>query len=259
MKTLLHSLWLLLTLTRTLASGIPVVDAAALAQRERHHAEAMLQQRQQTGVLERQFGELRHLNNIIGDPGTVRSLPGFDVLRTPLRLGDVTDPAKPLAAAVAATLADDGRGLFTVVGAQFKSLDGEAVKRLEQTFKPVSAMVDRRKEFEAVAQEVNQRRDQLRSAARQTIEQLRVATTIAETLKCQGVLLGLHLELDATDRDLQFAAQRLQVQAIDNDNADKRQGLARQEEQTDEIRRSLKRLVEGLRPNTKPVQLRQTK
>ena len=70
-------------------------------------------------------------------------------------------------------------------------------------------------------------------------------------------MLGLHLELDATDRDLQFAAQRLQVQAIDNDNADKRQGLARQEEQTDEIRRSLKRLVEGLRPNTKPVQLRE--
>jgi hypothetical protein len=187
----------------------------------------------------------------------VRSLPGLDVLRTPLRLGDAANPAKPLAASVAATLADDGRGLFTVVGGQFKSLDGEAAKRVEQTFKPVSAMVDRRKEFEAVAQEVNQRREQLRAAARQTLELLRAANTDAEVQKCQGVLLGLHLELDATDRDLQFAAQRLQVQAIDNDNADKRQGLARQEEQTDEIRRALKRLVEGLRPNTKPVQLRE--
>ena len=44
-----------------------------------------------------------------------------------------------------------------------------------------------------------------------------------------------------------------------NDWDDKREGLARQEEQTDEIRRALKRLVEWVRPDPQPVQLRQTK
>jgi len=75
----------------------------------------------------------------------------------------------------------------------------------------------------------------------------------------QGILAGLHLELDATDRDLQFAAQRLQVQTVDNQNDRERQSLARQEEQATEIRLSLKRMSEALHPNTQPVSLHQTR
>lgn len=258
MKTAILSLSLILASWTSLTAGIPVTDVAALTQRERHHQEVMLQQREQITVLERQLVELKHLNQTTGDPALVRSLPGLGVIKTPLRIGVVEDAAQPLAVSVTSALADDGRGLFTVLAAQFKTLDGESVSRREQMFKPEAAVVARREQFEAVVEAVSRRREQLREAARQALEQLRGASTDAEVQKLQGVLLGLHLELDATDRDLQFAAQRLQVQAIDNDNASKRQEKARQEEQTEEIRRSLKRLTEGLRPNTKPVHLHQS-
>src|SRR5258706_198002 len=83
---------------------------------------------------------------------------------------------------------------------------------------PLFALTVSRTEQEATLKRVMERRQQLRDAARQTLEAIRVATTLTEVQKLQGVLAAQHLELDANDRDLFFAAQKTELQDIDNRN-----------------------------------------
>lgn len=268
MKTTLPILCVVLAFTPVARAAIPVTDALRQAQAEVHHRETMLtlaevtkNQRDQLTALNQQFTQLEQLTAAVGDPLKVTSLPGSEaVFGTPSGATAAAGSAG-VSVTITASLAqlDAGHGIFTVIGDRFKTLDGTEVTRNESNYLPSAALIGARTDHEAVLKQVMERRQKLREAGQQTLEAIRAASTLAEGQKLQGVLAALHMELDATDRDLFFAAQKTELQDIDNRNDKERQTTARNEEQATEIRTALARMTESLRPNTRPVSFRQNR
>lgn len=268
-KRTLPILCVVLAFTPVARAALPVTDALRQAQAEVHHRETMLtlaevtkNQRDQLTALNQQFTQLEKLNAVVGDPLKVTSLPGSEaVLGTSSGVAVGSTGSGGVAVTITASLAqlDGGHGIFTVIGDRFKTLDGTEVTRNESNYLPSAALIGARTDHEAVLKQVMERRQKLRDAGRQTLEAIRAASTLAEGQKLQGVLAALHLELDATDRDLFFAAQKTELQDIDNRNNKERQTTARNEEQATEIRTALARMTESLRPNTRPVSFRQNR
>jgi len=252
----------------TLRAAIPVVDAPRQAQAEVHHQQTMLvltevtlNQRAQLDLLNQQLLQLEQLNAVVGDPLKVTSMPGSEAVLGASTGSQISPAPGGDKIAIQASLShlDGGHGLFAVVGASFKTLDGTEITRNESGYLPMAAIVGARSEHEATLKTVMERRQQLREGARQTLEAIGAATTLAEVQKLHAVLSAQHLELDANDRDLFFTAQKTELQDIDNRNNKERETLARNEEQAAEIRTALARMAESLQIKSQPLRLRRSR
>lgn len=222
-----------------------------------HYIELATNQVKQWNTLKEELDRLQFVSRAMGDPATNTWLPAIKSVAASIEGKSPALTRLDLIGATGAQLAQDdiGGGLYRAVGATFNTRDNQAVRRVEQAYKPLAAVVQATANHDAVQADVKARREQLRAGVRQALEQLRVAKTDAETQKLQGVLVGLNAELAAADAELAAAAQQAVVQEIANRNDRLRQEQAHREEQAAEFQATVEKVTAALRPNTKPVSL----
>lgn len=265
MKTWLTlSLALFLSTTGRLSAQMAVIDVKQTTQNWKEHLEDMTKFKEmidnqllQFTTLTQQLAQLTFVSSVLGNPATNLALPGIAAVLTSINAAGVALSRVELLAETTAAIAhfDNGRGIFRAVGESFQTSDGRTVLRQVDAYKPLAAVIQATANHDTVYEDVMKRRRALREASRDTLQQLRTATTDAESQKLQGVLLGQMAELSATDHEADFATQRAVVQDIANRNDRLRQDEARREEQAQEIGDAVKKVTDLLRPNTKPLKL----
>lgn len=265
MKNLLSITFALAVLcSGRLSAQIAVVDGAQIQQSWLEHLEELARfkamidnQVLQITALSQQLAQITFVSTVLGNPATNQALPGISAVVTSINAAGAALSRVELLAESTASIAhfDNGRGLYRVIGDSFQSPDGRTISRQTDAYKPMAAVIQTTTNHDAVYEDVLIRRRALREGLRDTLQQLRSATTDAESQKLQGVLIGQMAELAATDHEADFAAQRAVIQDIANRNDRLRQQEARREEQTQEMADTMNRLAGFLRPNTKPTKL----
>lgn len=220
---------LLIVLFRSLitasAGGLPVVDVAAItAQRisaERDLLEQMLHEaNQQTEILKlvEQIQQMDSYLARIGDPATIRKLQGFDELQR--QLADLA--ALKITEVHMEDIEPDEvfRALPSGLTPKLEKdivLDGKVVAARDAvSYAPEVAERRAQAEFRKVRVRVLERREKLRESISATSKQIQEATTTSEVQKLGLVLTGLQTELQAADRELEFAANDVQTGVLAN-------------------------------------------
>ena len=243
-------------IVRPLQAQFPVTDVGVIAGQAAELArfiEMVNNQYQQIMVLTNQLTQLEFLARILGDPATIRTADGLPALLTSLSSTGSNVARIALVAETTALEAQQysGGGLFRAVGDTFRTRDGDVLHRQDDPYKPIAAIFRAVANHDAVEQDVLTRRQHLRTAIQQTLTALLAATTDAEAQKLHGVLLGQLAELQTTDHELSFAAQRTLIQDIEARNDRQRQEAAAHEEQATEFHQTLEHLGQWLRPPTR--------
>jgi hypothetical protein len=245
-------------------AAIPVIDVTQISQQAQAHVEDLLQYAemieralQQIALLTDQLVRQDFIAQVLGNPATNTTLVGLAVTQEDLRRPGTNHARAELAVRlnVRETQRYDGGGLFHAVGEVFRTLEGQAVPRAEAPYKPEAALVAAVANFDRVHTEVMARRRALREALAHTLEQLRLAPTQAEAQKLIGVVLGQFANLEATDRELLFAAQQAVLQDLENRNDLARQDKAAQEELAVEFSQAMDKARTLFRPDPTPTRV----
>ena len=193
--------------------------------------------------------ELRETKDRLGDAASIVQLSGAAETLVQFAHSGVGKSLAELSSLADSTLgvAYQGQGIYQAVGGSFLSGDGQAVPRAD-VFKPEAAIFQAIANHDAVHEDVMQRRQVLKTALRSSLAQLQAATTHAEVQKATGVMIAEVAELEATDRELQFAAQQAQLMDIQNRADKERQQKAASQEQAREMTESLRHFTEALKP-----------
>lgn len=193
--------------------------------------------------------EIKTTKNWLGNAAEILDLAGMDELMINLESEGVG--LSRVEIATAATSFDgttyDGHGLYTPVGETWLSRSGQFITRPD-VFKPEAAIFNAARDYDAVSEDVKTRRAALRSGMQKTASQMQAATTHVEALKATGVLIAQHAELDATDREQNQAAEKVEVTAQVNEAAKELQEKARNQEQAVEFDEALQEFIKMLRP-----------
>lgn len=241
--TLTLTLFLGVSLATSLSQVVveaPALEAMTLANHVEHlakFAENILELR----LTKDRLGDAASILKVVGAAETLVQIaqPGVGKARS-----EITALADS-----AAALAYKGQGIYQAFGSMFVSRDGKTIARPD-VFKPEAAIFQAVANHDAVHEDVMQRRQVLRTALRGTLSQLQAATTHAEVQKLSGVILAQSAELEATDRELEFATQHAVLLDIQNRANKERAEKAAGQEQAQEMQESLVHFVKALTPPT---------
>ena len=132
-------------------------------------------------------------------------------------------------------LAYNDNGIYSTVGASFKTPGGQTIQRPADQFKPFAAINGTANNFVAVADDAVARRAAIKTEIAQTTAQLQNATTDAEVQKLHGVLTGLNGDLASTEAEVNQAVGSALVQDVQNRNDEQKQVQALTEQQNAEF------------------------
>ena len=226
MKTsnIIIATWLL-SIFPCFAGGMPVIDAVAIANQKiaahKAYIEQLLQgieQIEQTVKLTEQIRQLDTYLERLGDPSKIKDLEGIDelyrqlnsapVLKLPeLKREDLqaNEVFRPLTSNIAKNIEKE----IVLDGKVEATRDGEI-------YAPEVAERRTHDDYQQVRASVLTRREKLRTAIAGTTKQIQHASTASEVQKLGLVLTGLQTELQATDRELDFATNDIQARVLAN-------------------------------------------
>ena len=192
----------------------------------------MTQQLQQTTAYVQAFGNPAALLNIVGADQLIQSVNQSGVGQT---IGELRELASGVEA-----LQYNANGLYQSVGETFRIYNNIEVPRVEVLYRKFAAVDRAAMNFQAVYDDVATRRWQLKIQIGNTTRQLQAATTDAEIQKLGGILLGQGAQLEAIDREVEFAASQVVIQDIENRNDEERQIQAFEEKRQAEFNQAIK-------------------
>ncbi len=180
----------------------------------------MTQELQQVTAYVKAFGDPATLLEITGVSGLVADLQQSGVGQTIAELQELAQGAEALKANV--------NGLYSSI--EDISLSGVKVPRPEELYRKFAAVDRATNNYTAVYDDVSTRRKALKGEMVATTQKLQSSSTDAETQKLAGVVAGQGAELEALDREVQFATSQAVMQDISNRNdAEKRQNAHTEE------------------------------
>ncbi len=182
----------------------------------------MTQELQQVTAYVKAFGDPATLLNIIGVDGLINSLNTTGIGQTIGELQNLADGVE--------ALQYNANGLYQSVGQTFTTAQGTQVPRAKDLYKKFSAINKTAQNYNNVYDDVFARRKVIKGQLAQTSQRLQAATTDAETQKLTGVLVGQGAELEAIDKEIDFAASQTVLQDIQNRNDEEKQSQAQAEE-----------------------------
>ena len=141
----------------------------------------------------------------------------------------------------------DDFGLYQAPGDSFVTRGGRTVARGDE-FKPQAAIFNAVRDHDAVMEDVNTRREAIRSAMQQTVSQAQAATTHAEVQKATSVLITQQAELQAIDWEATMSGLKAVLLDIQNCAAAEREQKAKAQEQGEEFSEALGKFTKLLRP-----------
>ena len=240
---------------------IPVTDVGAIAQSAADqvsnlakYVEMVNNQMQQITLLTNQLNQVTAYVEAIGDPSTLLSIVGADELIDSINrsgVGQTIGSLQQLANGVDA-LRYNANGLYSSVGNTFTTFKGIQVPRAADFYKKFSAIDKAAGNYADVYDDVFDRRQVLKGRIADTTRQLQSATTDAETQKLTGVLVGQGTQLQAIDKEIDFAATQAVVQEIENRNDKERQSQARAEEKLAEFNEAMESYSKTFTISTRP-------
>lgn len=204
------------------------------------------QQLQQIQAYVNAFGNPEELTSIIGADGLIQSLQSTGSGQSLLQLRGLTDGGQ--------ALSYNGQGVFQNIGSTFSTPSGDTHQRDEEAYRKFSAIEQTSNNYQAVYDEVAQRRTQLRQQIAQTTSQLQASTTDAETQKLTGVIAGYNAELSSVEREIEQALGNVVVQDTENRADTEKQEQARREERKAEFSEALKKYSETFQLDSTPAQ-----
>lgn len=234
-----------LCLTNLRGAGIPVFDAADLAQAIKQFDLTMKQ-------LEAAREELKRL----GDPESVK-IPEAAALVQSLGLegaGETIDEIQSAATGIAGAWFD-ANGIFRPPGDTLQRADGQIVPRSVEQYRKFDALAVAVENLKEVMHDTQERRQSIRGQVKATQEQLRKATTVAEVEKLQAVLIGQNSELVAIEMDRAAALGRVLVQNLLNETDAARQRQAHREEAEASVHQATDKLGEMFKVDTSIVRI----
>lgn len=240
-----------LSITLTLALSLTTGLSQVLVKEASLEALTIANHVEQLARLVESIQELRLTKDRLGDAASILKIAGAADTLAQMAQQGVGKARSEIAglAESAMAVAYQGQGIYQAVGSVFVSRDGNAIARSD-VFKPEAAIFQAVTNHDAVYEDVMQRRQVLRAALRTTLAQLQAATTHAEIQKVTGVILAQSAEMEATDRELAFAAQHVVLLDIQNRADKEREHKAASQEQAQEMQESMLHFVKALTPPT---------
>ncbi len=164
---------------------------------------------------------LTQLNNyvkIVGDPSQIVNVTGASSTVTELKSTGVSQPMSTLAGLAngGSALQNNGGGLYVAVSGTTAS--GSTVVHNDELYRRYDAVDRTVSNFQAVQSNTLARIQALRTAMKQTLNQLDAATTQSEIDKLHGVLVAQASALNDLHAEQAAAAQQATVQHLQNDN-----------------------------------------
>lgn len=244
MKTLLS---LTLVPVLSLEAGVPVVDYAALQQRELQHFEnVQLVQKThdkldaQIDLLQAQVDESRYQTAIMGDPALVGTLVGAQAVYGSIDSSKIGQNRSKILET--AQVFQDAFGIYTALAQTFTGPDGKQHERNANLYRAIAAITRAGQNHDAVYDDATTRRDALRQAVKETLQKVEAAATDAEVQKHQAVLQAQAIELAAIDHEVLFAANQAKLQDIEKRNALEREVTAQNEQHAVDVQAAFQNL-----------------
>ena len=232
MKTrLLHPI-LLLAASGLLTVAVPcaraqyiVYDPTSNITQTIDHAEDLLKyvdmvnnQVQQIDKATQTLTQLTAYVKMVGDPSQIVNVTGVSSAVSELKSVGVSQPMATLAGAAngATALQNTGNGLYVSVSSTTTS--GSTVAHNSDLYRRYDAVDRTVSNFQSVQSDTLARIQALRTAMKQTLNQLDAATTQSEIDKLHGVLVAQASALNDLHAEQAAAAQQATVQHLQNDN-----------------------------------------
>lgn len=214
-----------------------VEDVASIAQEAIDHVldlseyiEMVSNQVEQINTMTQQLQQVTAYVKAFGDPASLLEITGVSGLVADLQLSGVGQTIAELQglAQGAEALKANVNGLYSSI--EDISLSGVKVPRPEDLYRKFAAVDRATDNYTAVYNDVSTRRKALKGEMAATTQKLQSSSTDAETQKLAGVVAGQSAELEALDREVQFATSQAVMQDISNRNdAEKRQNAHTEE------------------------------
>jgi len=194
------------------------------------YVEMIDNQVQQINSLTQQVQQLGNYITLFGNPSKVAQLIGVDALTRIIQQPSVAltlGQLQSLASGVNA-LANNSAGLYQTISTLTDG--GITLQRNTNSYRGFDAASQATGNYTNVYNDVATRRTALQNDMASTLDQLKSASTDAETQKLQGKITALQGELQSVDGQLANAFQEVAVQDIANRNDQAKQDQAREEE-----------------------------
>ena len=237
------------------SAGLPVTDSGLIATNKanatRDYAEQLLHEVNQQAQILRLAKQIQQLDNYLerfGNPATVAELKGLDQLEDLLRLPQSNRRSDDLISDLDGAEVFENESVYRSTPEEVV-LDGETVgERDTQWYKPEAAANRSLEHYREVRSSVLQRREIIRAEIAQAMAQVRNAQTSSEVQKISVVMTGLKAELDAIDREMEFAASEATARMFQNE-------VQRKIERKAEVEASRAKLREGTRRDAETYRL----
>lgn len=193
----------------------------------------------------------------MGDPALIQSVTGAEQVIQSLMKTGVGIPLAQLqrTADGSSALAYDGNGIYRVLQTTIVTSDGTLQKRSVDDYKKVDAENKAADNFNAVVDDTERRRQQLRAQIKETTVSAQAATTEAEVQKLQSVLAAENSELSAIDNERQAALGRVLVQDAQNRAQESRDSQAKIEDQAANMKAATAKVSQFLTPDSTAAQI----
>lgn len=201
-------------------SVVDLAEYVEMVNNQVQQINTMTQELQQVMAYVKAFGDPATLLEITGVSGLIADLQQSGVGQTIAELQELAQGAEALKASV--------NGLYNAV--EDISFSGVKVPRPEELYRKFAAVDRATDNYTAVYDDVSTRRRALKGEMVATTQKLQSSSTDAETQKLAGVVAGQGAELDALDREVQFATSQAVMQDISNRNDAEKQQNAHNEE-----------------------------
>jgi hypothetical protein len=194
------------------------------------YIEMVNNQVQQINTMTQELQQVTAYVQAFGDPAILLEITGVDGLVADLQLSGVGQTIGELQelAQGADALKANASGLYSSI--EEFSLSEVKVPRPEDLYRKFAAVDRATDNYTAVYLDVSSRRKALKGEMVATTQKLQSSTTDAETQKLAGVITGQGAELEALDREVQFAASQAVMQDLANRNDAEKRTNARNEE-----------------------------
>ena len=162
--------------------------------------------------------QLTNYVKIVGDPSQIVNVTGVSSAVTELKNTGVSQPMSTLASLSngGSALQNNGGGLYVAVS-QYHSV-GQHRRAHDDLYRRYDAVDRTVSNFQAVQSDTLSRIQALRTAMKQTLNQLDAATRRSEIDKLHGVLVAQASALNDLHAEQAAAAQQATVQHLQNDN-----------------------------------------
>ena len=194
-----------------------VQDVALIEVNASNHAEAMIILNEQLANSRAQLQSLEGQLELLGTPADVTDIPGAEVAADTITtsLGDGLQTNAEIEAVVvgvdgSAVFDETLYGLTDAIGNTFEDGD-ENVDRDPDFYRPEAAMLGRIQEYQRVRDASIARREALKGAMIEALENVRTAESFAEIQKQRAVIDVLSAEVAAADTEIATAAKDVEM------------------------------------------------